>query len=410
MHSANDADSVQTATYLSPCPSLFCARALCSTQAGELENSLTKRNTVIGTPFWMAPEVVEESGYDARADIWSLGITAIEMAEGHPPLHEVHPMRAIFMIPSKPPPTLTCPEEWTPSFIEFVGFCLVKDPSVRKSATVLLESTFINQAKPPSSLSPITQEVLAILATGRRASDSGVDNSTDARAQSKQYNDSDGSSDGSVEYIDSSTLVPGQLDTAGSAFVGAGMGAAGGASGVSESLDGGEADDDEYDAGTIVVSDADAGTMVVGTMVGTTVINAGDAGTVVVGTGRSDASSVYNTGNMVNNDPDRTLSAAGGAGEDGAADKPFFMRHIEANQSVAAPKRPDAAAEQASKPEPSNAMSEQELETRLEHLDDEMKAAIGELRKRYKSKRTLIEEAIAAKKQAAAGAAAQRAK
>jgi len=81
----------------------------------------------------MAPEVVTEN-YDQRADIWSLGITAIELAEGQPPLANVHPMRAIFMIPRSPPPTLTKPEDWSSNFNDFIAKMLVKNPEERPSA------------------------------------------------------------------------------------------------------------------------------------------------------------------------------------------------------------------------------------------------------------------------------------
>ena len=111
--------------------------------AGQLTDTMAKRNTVIGTPFWMAPEVIQEIGYDCVADIWSLGITALEMAEGKPPYGDIHPMRAIFMIPTKPPPTFRDSELWSPQFIDFVSRCLVKSPESRATASELLHSDYI---------------------------------------------------------------------------------------------------------------------------------------------------------------------------------------------------------------------------------------------------------------------------
>ena len=79
------------------------------------------------------------------ADIWSLGITALEMAEGKPPYGDIHPMRAIFMIPTKPPPTFRDSELWSPQFIDFVSRCLVKSPEKRATASELLHSDFIGE-------------------------------------------------------------------------------------------------------------------------------------------------------------------------------------------------------------------------------------------------------------------------
>ena len=115
--------------------------------AGQLTDTMAKRNTVIGTPFWMAPEVIQEIGYDCVADIWSLGITALEMAEGKPPYGDIHPMRAIFMIPTKPPPTFKDCDRWSPQFIDFVSRCLVKTPEKRATASQLLHSDFIGRAR-----------------------------------------------------------------------------------------------------------------------------------------------------------------------------------------------------------------------------------------------------------------------
>ena len=100
----------------------------------------------------MAPEVIQEIGYDCVADIWSLGITALEMAEGKAPYAEIHPMRAIFMIPTKPPPSFSQPDKWSPAFIEFVSRCLVKNPDSRATASELLQNEFIKNSKSPEIL------------------------------------------------------------------------------------------------------------------------------------------------------------------------------------------------------------------------------------------------------------------
>uniref|UniRef100_A0AAY4ETY4 non-specific serine/threonine protein kinase n=1 Tax=Denticeps clupeoides TaxID=299321 RepID=A0AAY4ETY4_9TELE len=130
--------------------------------AGQLTDTMAKRNTVIGTPFWMAPEVIQEIGYNCVADIWSLGITAIEMAEGKPPYADIHPMRAIFMIPTNPPPTFRHPEQWSESFTDFLCQCLVKSPENRATATQLLQHPFIKGAKPNSTLRALITDAMEI--------------------------------------------------------------------------------------------------------------------------------------------------------------------------------------------------------------------------------------------------------
>lgn len=124
---------------------------------------MAKRNTVIGTPFWMAPEVIQEVGYDCLADIWSMGITAIEMAEGRPPYAEVHPMRAIFMIPTKPPPTLKQADNFSHDFSDFISRCLVKSPEERPSATSLLQHKFVKGNKSIDIVKELVQGAMAKL-------------------------------------------------------------------------------------------------------------------------------------------------------------------------------------------------------------------------------------------------------
>lgn len=120
------------------------------------KSTLQKHDTFIGTPYWMAPEVVlcetfRDNPYDYKVDIWSMGITLIEFAQMEPPNHEMSPMRVLLKIQKSDPPKLEQPSKWTKDFNDFIAKCLIKDPQKRPTCDELLKYPFISgtlDAKP----------------------------------------------------------------------------------------------------------------------------------------------------------------------------------------------------------------------------------------------------------------------
>jgi len=120
--------------------------------AAQLTAQRIVRTTVVGTPYWMSPELIHGNNYDTKVDIWSLGIMCMEMAEGEPPYIELTPLRALFMITTKGIPPLKEPQQWTVDFKHFLAQCLQTAPSDRPSATALLNHPFLQKAGPCNEL------------------------------------------------------------------------------------------------------------------------------------------------------------------------------------------------------------------------------------------------------------------
>ncbi|XP_066558155.1 serine/threonine-protein kinase 4 [Amia ocellicauda] len=309
--------------------------------AGQLTDTMAKRNTVIGTPFWMAPEVIQEIGYNCVADIWSLGITAIEMAEGKPPYADIHPMRAIFMIPTNPPPTFRNPEVWSEPFQDFVKQCLVKNPEHRATATQLLQHPFIKTAKPNSILRALITDAMETKLRKQEA------------LQREQEEDDDNS------------------------------------------------DEDDVDSGTMVrASPSDSGTIrVVGSLgegVCTMVQHDGtlesQLGTMVINSKDDEEEDEEEAGTMKRRD--ETVQPA----------KPSFLEYFEKKEQEANSHDTDRGSAGSRRPaaegdlEVMKSWSVEELQNRLASLDPQMEQEIEEIRQRYQAKRQPILDAIEAKK------------
>ncbi|ELP87773.1 serine/threonine protein kinase, putative [Entamoeba invadens IP1] len=176
-------------------------------------NKLQK--TMIGTPYWMPPEIILETGHNQLADIWSVGITAIEMFDGRPPHAELHAMRAIFMIPNAPPPKLMTPDDATPAFNQFIALCCIKDYKKRPPALEMLKCEFM---KPNGNRKRITdlieKEMEGIKEAGSRKAalepDEEDDEEGDEEENDEEEDEEDeesGDEDGTDESDDDQTMV-----------------------------------------------------------------------------------------------------------------------------------------------------------------------------------------------------------
>jgi len=117
--------------------------------AAQLEKQKSKRTTIVGTPYWMAPELIRGQEYTNKVDIWSLGIMLMEMAEGEPPYMEYPPLRALFLITTKGIPGLRNPDMWSPHFIDFSNKCVDIDVEQRPNSQQLLSHPFLTAACTP---------------------------------------------------------------------------------------------------------------------------------------------------------------------------------------------------------------------------------------------------------------------
>jgi len=130
--------------------------------AAQLTTKQQKRNTVVGTPYWMAPELIRGYDYGIKVDIWSTGIMLMEMAEGEPAYMDFPPLRALFLITTKGIPDLKHPNKWSKDMREFLSKCLLKDVEARPDATTLLNHSFMKRSAPKAEFAAFLVEARKI--------------------------------------------------------------------------------------------------------------------------------------------------------------------------------------------------------------------------------------------------------
>jgi len=114
--------------------------------AAQLTCDKTHRKSVVGTPYWMAPELIQSLPYNAKVDVWSLGIMLREMAESEPPFAEFPPLKTLFLLTTQDIPPLKEPHKWSPEYKHFMEICLQRNVAKRPTVTELLQHQFLKKA------------------------------------------------------------------------------------------------------------------------------------------------------------------------------------------------------------------------------------------------------------------------